>query len=289
MEILEPIEEYITTPNGKRFRLYVFRNQTHTEKYPSVTSILSTVEKPYLKIWKAKNGGNVDKILVYSNTVGTMAHYIVQKELANRWGVRVPQLTLNPEQQKAYNEWRDGFPFYEKFISIKDAIEQIKFFMNDWLWDHNPQPPFRIVNGEKKELHIDPFEFKIKCMIYGYAGSIDVLCSIKGRNILVDIKTNDKDDHEDYFLQTNAYFLGFKEMYPDVPIDAIHILNLPKESKAKVKHYRYSFEEVELNPTKWLNTVKDFYTTYGDLVPMNEHKNRILGNIDKFMKGGSNK
>jgi hypothetical protein len=282
MEFLEAIQEYITAPNGKKFRIYNFKTNNHVEKYPSVTSILGTVEKPYLKIWKAKNYGNTDKILAYANTVGTIAHYIVQKELATKWGVRVPQLTLNEEQQTAYNEWREVFPFYDKFISIKDAIEQIKFFMNDWLWDNNPQPPFRIVNGEKKDLNIDPFEFTIKCAVYGYAGSIDLLCSIKGRNILVDIKTNDKDDYDDYFLQTNAYFLGFKEMYPDIPIDAIHILNLPKENKAKVKHYRYSFEEVELNPNKWLNTVKDFYISYGNISPMNEYKDLVLTNIAKF-------
>jgi hypothetical protein len=138
--------------------------------YPSVTQILSVVNKPYLVAWANKLGlQGIDSrnVAVEATRVGTLTHALIQGFLT---GEEVSTQGYTDAQKTAANTAFAGF--------------------RSWHAKHDVKLMF-------SELPIISAEF-------GYGGTIDALLEVDGSLALVDFKTS-KAISRDYMVQLSAY------------------------------------------------------------------------------------
>jgi hypothetical protein len=282
---------------GRKIRFYELDDEINKDnmKVPSVTTILGLIDN--FKDWKEKEKYAFE-IMLYAQIVGCLGHWRVQNELSKAWGLGYVDLELNSIQKYHYTQWIEDFPYSEKENGVRSAMEKIVNFYKDWFETFQPIHPYveKTVRGKtiKDEIPLNPFEYPILSKKYGYAGSIDILASIKiekrkgSKKIpkrlpicIVDIKTT-KNFKQDYKLQCAGYEMGFLEMHPEYTIDDVRILYLPKNTI----DWDYSFPKfrkgLEVYRIKWLEKVAEFYMVYGDEEPVCFYKEDILSNIEKY-------
>ncbi|WP_372673568.1 hypothetical protein [Acidithiobacillus sp.] len=261
--------------NGKEIRIYNINDKGH---YPSVTTILD-IDNSYMD-WSI-HVKNAKEILLYAQTVGTIAHWRIQNFLADKWNVPNIDLELSKIQQQKYNEWFNKFPYDTCHFGIELTIEKIMDIFEDWYYTYKPELPLNKKN--KQNLNIYPFEKIIYSHKFCYAGSIDIIASIlfkknKRLNCLLDIKTSDSEKIS-FKLQTVAYLYALKEIYPEIDIDEIRIIQIQKS----IKHYNYFFRKwkkpIEYYWKMWLKLLGLYYLKYGNEYPLSLYKNTVLTNI----------
>lgn len=279
------VETEYCTLNNHQIRLYKVPDQCNNiKRYPSVTSICGI--ETDMSQWHKKEK-HWQEIVLYANTVGTFGHYKIQCDLAQEWGVMNPPLEFSPDQQKAFNQWMNHFPFKRTESTIQDATEKIMLLYEEWKHHYNPQHPYYIIHNQSRLANVYPFEIKIKSHRFGYAGSIDIIAALlhktytKPKNTIIDIKTNDSESHK-YDLQIYAYYLTFKDNYPEIPIDDYRILHVPKDTE----HYEYIFNSLKDDErdlkNQWLSCIAEFYIKYGDdLDALKEIKPHVLSELKK--------
>lgn len=170
-EEMEFLELKSVTENNKRYYL------TPTgEKYPSVTTILSSVtDKKWLYEWRKRVGEKeANKISIHASTRGTRLHSMCEKYMLNQEDFAEKQMPLT----------------IEMFKSIQKYIDMIE-----------------VVYGNEIPL----FSHDLKT-----AGRADLFCRIGGKNIILDFKTSSRhkteEDIENYFLQATTYALMIEEL-----------------------------------------------------------------------------
>jgi len=67
---------------------------------------------------------------------------------------------------------------------------------------------------------------------YDYAGTLDFLAVVNGKRMVGDIKTSNAIYPESYYLQVAAYRYALQEEKPEIKIDGMLILRIPKTSKS---------------------------------------------------------
>jgi hypothetical protein len=272
----------------KSFRFYEIPSKIQNIMYyPSVTAICG-YESDFTSWYSSEK--NWREIQLFANTVGTFLHYKIQSYLANKWEIMRPPLDFSPIQQNAFNNWFDKFQYHPKSqnneMGIRETTEKIMLLFEEFSYDYQPQPPKQLINGTMQDANLYPFEIKLHSERFGYAGSMDIITSLRLRNesgiyknYILDLKTTYTDSTK-YDLQLIAYYLAFRDIYPNIPIDEIGILYLAKDTKNyKYKFTTYDDKEMKQNRIKWLNTVKKFYLAYGENYPLTLSRNRILENI----------
>ena len=145
--------------------------------YPSVTTVLSTLEKDKLKDWVNRVGEEkANKIKTQASTRGTNVHNICEKYLLNEDGYLTGQMPANVSLFKQIQ------PYIDKYVDKVYGIE------------------------------IPLYSDELKT-----AGRCDLFCRMHGVNTIADFKTstNPKKEEwiENYFLQTTAYSMMIKEMF----------------------------------------------------------------------------
>lgn len=266
----------IATEYDKDIRVYITEDKVHL---PSVTSIANFIEKEWLSKWRANNEHWAD-ILLYAGTVGTMSHWRFGNDLAEEWGLPTETLELNPQQQKALEMWGDNFPFDSKRQGIEDAVSINYATFIEWKEKFQPKPPFIILkNGKKRTANIHPIEKLIFSKKFGFAGSLDLLCSIydkqlsKDINIINDFKTN-FEVYPSYQLQLTGYKLGLLEMYPNMVIDKLYITNISSVQQ------NWNFTPQMYNKRKWLENVLQFYILNENIPDLRNHAQKMITNIE---------
>lgn len=175
--------------NGKRY--YTLPDGT---KYPSVTTVLSSLSKEGLMEWRNRVGeAQANKIMKAASDRGTKLHKICEDYVKND-------------------------PDYAKGVmpSTMDLFMQVK----PWL-DENVE----FVYGNEIPLYSHTLKT---------AGRCDLIAQINGKPAILDFKTSTKLKKEEwienYFIQVTAYSVMFEEMY-NIPIEDIHIFICGDEGK----------------------------------------------------------
>lgn len=169
---IPPMGRFYTTPGGKR--------------YPSITTVLGSIEKPGITEWKKSMGEkNAKKETERCATRGTNVHTMMERYLNNE-----PDPT-------------NGFTF--EHITSFNNLKMYATRINNIL-------------GQEVALYSDQLKVAGRCdVIAEYQGVLSV--------IDFKTSTNSKDVAliEDYFLQCTAYALMFLEMF-DINIDQIVVM-----------------------------------------------------------------
>ena len=186
----EPLEQYELNTcyiNGKR------HYQVGTDLFPSVTTVLSSIEKPGLEEWKKRVGAEeANKIMNQATRRGTAAHKL----------------------------WEDYLKNYPNFSSgaIPTTIQLFKQ-LQPWL-DRN----IDFLYGNEIAL----FSRTLKT-----AGRCDAVGSVNNRPAIIDFKTSSKKKNEEwienYFLQVACYAIMFEEMYGIVVEDAYILIAVEED------------------------------------------------------------
>ena len=158
------------TPIGRKHPVYQDDNGVI---YPSVTQILSIVNKPFLVNWA--NGLGLQGIAVQdankeSTDVGTLTHAFIEGHITN---------------EEVSTEG------YERKI-IDQAL---LCYGNYLLWEKKYNPKF--VETEKSFVSQE----------YGYGGTVDAICKIGDQKYILDWKTS-ASIYPEYVSQLTAYRLG---------------------------------------------------------------------------------
>ena len=166
--------------NLNEVRMYSIDGET---SYPSITSIISFVNRKKFADWRARVGNEVaNKKTKHATRRGTDLHLIFEKYLQNE------DIKSLDEYQKPLIQYM--FNFAKPFIDEK--------FNNIYQQETNM------------------FSHKL-CL----AGTVDLICEVDGELAIVDFKTSEKEKPEewleDYFVQLSAYWAMFSERTGVVP------------------------------------------------------------------------
>jgi hypothetical protein len=181
-DLIKPIELTAEIINGKRFY-----STPEGNKYHSVTTVLSSLDKGGIKKWVERVGEEkANRIKTQAATRGTKVHEICENYLLNQDSYLLHQMPSN--------------------ISL---FKQIQPFL-----DTN----IDVIHGIEIALYSD---------VLKTAGRCDLFCTMNGLKTIADFKTstNVKEEGwiENYFLQTTAYSLMVEELY-GIPVEQICIM-----------------------------------------------------------------
>lgn len=177
-----PKLKQVALPSGKRHYITPEGN-----KYPSVTTMLSIEEKPYITSWKNTIGhDNAKKITDQALTRGTDMHNLIEHYLYNK---DISSMDVKD---------KEGKEFFKQLKTHLSRINNIRLL--------------------ERSLYSDSLQL---------AGSVDCIAEYNGVLSIIDFKTSNKyrtkEQIEDYFVQTTAYALMYEDLTSE-PIDDIVIL-----------------------------------------------------------------
>lgn len=208
-ETLNEYELSTSYVDGKRFY------HVGTELFPSVTTVLSSIEKPGLEEWKKRTGvEEANKIMNLAARRGTSAH-------------------------KLWEEYLRNDPKYAEG-AMPSTIHLFKQ-LQPWL-DRN----IDFLYGNEIAL----FSRSLRT-----AGRCDAVGSVNNRPAIIDFKTSTKKKNvewiENYFLQVSCYAIMFEEMYGIVVEDAYILIAVeedhPQSFPIKTSMYKPKVRELFTN------------------------------------------
>lgn len=214
--------------------------------YVSVTKVLEIIDKPALKYW---HGEEIYHALVanpsLSKEEAMAAPYQKTKDAQNR-GITVHSVV---ESYKQTGKVIESIP--EQFKGYTEAFYR-------WIEDH---PSYQIVENEKTVVNKK----------FHYAGTLDMLIKVEGKNYIVDIKTNkDGNIYDEAFLQTSAYQYALREM--GIACDGMFILALSETGK-------YTYREADDRMVSFLAAL---YLWYGKNKSLCQRLNYNVPNVEKL-------
>jgi len=195
-------------------------NEMKTFHYPSVTSILSLVPSPNLEIWKQKTK-NHQSIMLNSALKGNMIHHKVASFLAEKFDLAPPSNPLSSRQKE----------LLVKIMLDDKKYEQLQLEINlsfslfmDWYKKERPE--------------VYAVESPVHSHLYQYAGTIDLIASVRKAWYIIELKTNDY-MHEKYKYQASAYQVAWKEFGP-FKIFKRGLLNIVASFRKTIVNYDFT-------------------------------------------------
>lgn len=181
LDTINPVE--LKTVEGPKGRFYI---TPEGNKYPSITTILGSVEKPWLQDWRNSLGAaKADKEMKRAADRGTAVHAMIEKFLDND-----PDPTFGYAAEHTVD-----------FRQLRLRLKKVNNILTQEtpLWSDTLRAAGRVDCVGEYEGQLAIIDFKTS--------------------------TNDKraDAIEDYYLQTTAYALMFEERY-GIKIDNLVIL-----------------------------------------------------------------
>lgn len=204
---LDPIQLTTQEVNGKRYYL------VDGELYPSVTTVLSSLNKEGLMEWRKRVGEEeANKRTRVAASRGTKLHNMCEDYINNK-----PDL------------YKDRMP------STIDLFKKVKTYL-----DENIEEVYSVEGGL--------YSKKLRA-----AGRCDLVCRMHGVNCIVDYKTSNSPKKEDwiqnYFLQETAYSMMVEELYNlhifyIITIIAVEDSPLPQIFIRKPQEYSKKVEDI---------------------------------------------
>lgn len=164
---------------------------------PSVTTILQAYPKDaHFFQWLKQMGEDADSIRDEAGRRGSVVHSLTERYDA---GEEITLLTQSGEIGYKLNEWA----MFERYVDFRNCHQ------------------FEIIHNE----------FNIINQGLGYAGTIDRVITLNGKNYLIDIKTSNA-VHEFYWLQLAAYYKLLSAYYQSYNcVDGVAILWLNAKTR----------------------------------------------------------
>lgn len=166
---------------------------------PSVTTILNAYPKdPQFYEWLKKNGENADDIRDEAAFNGSIIH-----QLCDRYNKGETVDLLDPDGSIRYStkQWN----YFEKYVEFVQRFKP-EILMNE----------FNIINAD-----------------LGFAGTIDILCNLEGKKMMIDIKTGTA-VHKTHFLQLAAYSKLYEAAFGE-KVDGYAVLWLNAKTRTEGK------------------------------------------------------
>ncbi len=198
--------------------------------YPSVTSVLSVMDKPQLQHWRVSQvvkwiemqwqpGQAYDADHIASILSRSIYAADRKASAAREIGSRVHLAA------EAFFTAGERFDVSRERIETKNAVESLYA----WIEDVKPESE-----------HV---ERKICSLEHRYAGTADLIGRINDRLTVVDFKTSSR-IFDDYYVQLAAYAVAYQEETGEKP-DQIAVVRLPKDDSP------YEFETRETWDEEW--------------------------------------
>jgi genome maintenance exonuclease 1 len=159
--------------------------------YPSVTSVLSILNKQHIAAWRARVGEEeANRISSRASSRGTSMHSLCEEYLLT--GQEPVMESEIPFLKK---------PGAEMFKSIQEHLDKID-----------------MIHALESSLYSNHLKV---------AGTVDCIGEYEGRLSVIDFKTSSRmksrDDIHSYFYQTSAYAVAFEEL-TGIPVDRLVII-----------------------------------------------------------------
>jgi hypothetical protein len=195
----------VTTDSGRLYEV------PSGEKYPSITTVLSSYNKKSLLEWRRKVGEEqANKISRLASSRGTKLHNAIEKYLLNEMS-EVKMKTLMPDTKSL-------------FLQVKPTLD---CNVND-------------IYGIEKSLYSNRLKI---------AGRCDCIANWNGNLSIVDWKTSSKLKEEEYiqnyFMQGSAYAEMFEEL-TGRPIEQIVIVIVTEDSNQPQIFVRQKHKYIEM-------------------------------------------
>lgn len=231
--------------------------------FPSVTTILGVVNKPFLGIWRGQVGNwEADRIINEALNKGSIIHAAIEILLHKG------KVIFNSSKNPAYSEAELTELMSElkvPYIVLTEQQQHLEVYrFAKWVEEVKPQMVYS--------------ELKIASMQYEYAGTLDGIFDIKdglysvngskpieikeGR-YLIDYKTG-KEVDDNYFMQLSAYLKAYEEEDRDNEISGGIIIHTNAQTKGKIEGLKTvvrTREELELDFQDFLAVKKVFDRT----------------------------
>lgn len=167
---MEFLDLKTTNENGKRYYI-----TPSGEKYPSVTTVLSSLDKQWLFEWRARVGEEAaNKISAYASSRGTRLHGICEKYMLNDDTFAEKQMPLAIEMFKSI----------QKYIDMVD-----------------------IVYGNEIPLYSHELKVAGRADLFCNISGKNVILDFKTSS-----RQKKREDIENYFLQATTYALMIEEL-----------------------------------------------------------------------------
>lgn len=200
------------------------------EYLPSVTHILGIAAPTgdgLKKFFLNNTQESVDKILEETSTFGTLIHESIS------WLLNGNKLDLMKKDE------------HGKYV-FNDRHKRYLMDFQHWFSEFKP-------TDIKSELMVASKEMK-------YAGTLDLICKIGDKRVIVDFKTSSA-IHYNHELQITAYKKAYEEIYKDL-VDQSYILRLGAKTKQG-----YEFKEVVRTFPEFVNVYNTFVSLNGGKLP----------------------
>ena len=251
---LKPQQKNIIYRDLRNRRWYTLSGQEEPDSLywkPSVTSILSVLDKPGLTKWIGLHGDYAKILRDAKGFLGSMVHHFCEMLILNE--VTSKNGTIWSDQDlldyanssKAYR-WR-----------LEYSTEQIVFAAR-----------MMLTGFYKFLVEKQPVPIAMEQLLYHesvpYAGRADFICMIKDKKgadcrVILDIKTGQENPH--FKLQNTAYRTIWNKMYPKEPITHVGNVYLKADWRLETATYRVKIttpDEEGLRSVydtwKWANT-----------------------------------
>ena len=216
---------------------------------PSVNTVLSILDKPFLKPWAIKGSVNEAIRLMNNNTADT--DRIFREAALWSENYRTYAANVGTEAHKIIENWiRSGRSNYQDGVNIANSIanaevRQAFVAFLKWALDREPKYIASEIMGESR---------------MGYAGTCDAICDIEGVRYLVDFKTSTR-LNDTYAIQVAAYRHMFNEH--GYAIDQSALLRLDKKT-GKYQWQAISDAEDRVLFARFECLLKYWVLTFGD-------------------------
>lgn len=221
--------------NARGQRFYYVMNESGTELYPSVTTILKKVmpENSILTNWKLDLGREAaDAYTMDRARFGTFVHGLLQELVITR---RFDLESIKDKLGK-YIE-REKLPM--SFMEHEDEAKCAMLSFAKWLKEYDVRP---------LAVEISLYHPELK-----YAGMLDLVCNMRKYpigdkhgdervNAICDFKTTTKDFRDEHAIQLGLYKQMWDMTFPDVPIDEIANVSPKAWWNTAKKQVSYQFD-----------------------------------------------
>jgi hypothetical protein len=195
IKFINQLENKITIPDEHWYK------STKSDKWlPSVTTLLEAYPKgDSFNLWLKQVGMNASQILKDAGEIGSNVHS------------GIDQYVKSGELSYLSSDGRELFK-WEEWVLICKAMEFFTIY--------------------KPEVIVHEFSFASE--EFGFGGTIDIICKIKGETWLIDYKSGNN-IYESHYLQLAAYAKAWEFLNPEYPIQRSGLLHLKAATRKEVE------------------------------------------------------
>jgi len=232
-------QEIKTGKNKGKERPTTLRDARQLKLSPSVTTVLSILDKPALTHWKVMHALKKARWEILE----WIPNPLLKRSFKDKFKVEEPdtedKAKRGSEIHAAIERWLEGGGIEEGY-----------------------EPYVKIVQGVMDELGIDITDVRSErsftCKKYGYGGAVDFSVQSTKGDIIIDFKTKDMDEkkaakklaYDEHLMQLSAYRMGL-----EMPNAKLYNLFLSRDNPTVYQLHEWSEEDAEWGDNTFLSVL----------------------------------